>query len=98
MEQFENVVTLARVFLTSSVGLGLYQFTVMPSGLSWATFQHMMDQLIGGMEEFAATNLDNLVICSSTWEEHLDHLRIVLERLRLAELTAKPSKSYPEML
>jgi len=71
---------------------------MMPFGLSWATFQYMMDQLMGGMEEFAAANLDNLVICSSTWEEHLDHLWIVLERLRLAELTAKPSNYYPEML
>ena len=39
-----------------------------------------------------ATYLDDLVIYSSTWEEHVKHLHNVFERLCKAGLTAKPRK------
>ena len=73
---------------------GLYQFTVMPFGLSGApaTFQRMMDNLTRGLNESTGAYLDDLVIYSSTWEEHLQHVRAVLSRLREAGLTAKPRK------
>ena len=73
---------------------GLYQFKVMPFGLCGApaTFQRMTDQLLRGVELFAAAYLDDLVIFSKTWEDHLQHIKIVLQRLRKAGLTAKPSK------
>ena len=62
---------------------GLYQFKTMPFGLQGApaTFQRMMDHLIQGLEGFTTAYLDDLVVYSSTWEEHLQHLR-----------TAKPKK------
>ena len=73
---------------------GLFQFRVMPFGLHGApaTFQRLMDRVINGLAAFAAAYLDDLVIYSSTWEEHLTQLRVVLDRLRSAGLTAKPSK------
>ena len=73
---------------------GLYQFKAMPFGLQGApaTFQRMMDQLIRGLEGFTAAYLDDLVIYSSTWEEHVKHLHNVFGRLRKAGLTAKPRK------
>ena len=66
----------------------------MPFGLKGApaTFQRMMDRVLHGLGEFAAAYLDDIVIHSSSWEEHLAHLRAVLERLRAAGLTAKPRK------
>lgn len=36
--------------------------------------------------------MDDLIIFSKTWEEHLVHLREVLNRLRAANLTAKTKK------
>ena len=54
----------------------------------------MMDQLLRGLEDCAAAYLDDLVIYNLTWTEHLTSLRKVLERLRTAGLTAKPSKCY----
>jgi hypothetical protein len=36
--------------------------------------------------------LDDLVIYSESYEEHLEHIRVVLERLRSAGLTVKPDK------
>ena len=73
---------------------GLFNFRVMPFGLQGApaTFQRMMDNLLTGVQGFAAAYLDDLVIYSDTWEQHLVHLREVLLRLRRAGLTAKPSK------
>ena len=73
---------------------GLFEFKVLPFGLSGApaSFQRLMDRLINSYQDFSAAYLDDLVIFSSSWEEHLDHLRKVLKRLQEAGLTAKPSK------
>ena len=73
---------------------GLFQFKVLPFGLSGApaSFQRLMDRLINSYQDFSAAYLDDLVIFSSSWEEHLDHLRKVLKCLQEAGLTAKPSK------
>ena len=66
----------------------------MPFGLQGApaTFQRMVDRLLHGLGNFANAYLDDVVIHSATWEEHLQHLETVLTRLREAGLTAKPRK------
>ena len=60
--------------------MGLFQFWMMPFGLSGApaTFQRMMDCLLQGTDNFAAAYLDDLVVYSDTWEAHCHHLRQVL--------------------
>ena len=70
---------------------GLYQFKRMPFGLQGApaTVQRMMDKLLYSLRSFANAYL---VIYSSTWEEHLQHLRVVFQHLEEAGLTAKPKK------
>ena len=84
----------ARVKTAFVTPFGLYQFRVMPFGLQGApaTFQRMMDQLLHGLEEYAAAYLDDLVIYSDSWEDHMLHLAKVFDRLRGAGLTAKPRK------
>ena len=52
----------------------------------------MMDRLIAGMGGFCAAYLNNLVVFSESWEEHLQHLDHVLGYLSKAGLTAKPSE------
>ena len=66
----------------------------MPFGLHGApaTFQRMVDSILRGSEEFTAALLDDIIVFSETWEQHLQHVREVLERLRKAGLTAKSSK------
>ncbi|XP_037831815.1 uncharacterized protein LOC119617061 isoform X2 [Kryptolebias marmoratus] len=73
---------------------GLFQFKVMPFGLHGApaTFQRLMDQVLSDMSDFAAAYLDDIVIFSSTWEDHLKHLEKMLERLQSAGLTINPAK------
>ena len=76
---------------------GLYQFKVMPFGLQGAPacFQRMMDRLISGLDESAAAYIDDLIIFSSSWSDHLSHVRQVLERLKAAAgLTVKPKKCH----
>ena len=61
---------------------GFFQFRMMPFGLQGApaTFQRMMDSFIHGVHDFTPVYLDDLVIYSTTWEDHLYHLRTVLLR------------------
>ncbi|KAK7888647.1 hypothetical protein WMY93_024207 [Mugilogobius chulae] len=73
---------------------GLFQFTVLPFGLHGApaTFQRLMDQVLRDSSDFAAAYLDDIVIYSSSWKEHMDHLRTVLNHLQAAGLTVNPAK------
>ena len=57
-----------------------------------AIFQLMMLEVIEGQEDHSSAYIDDVLIYSKTWEEHLCHIRLVLESLRANGLTAKPSK------
>lgn len=75
--------------------LGLYQWKVMPFGLSNApaTFQKAMDKLLRPyIGKFCQPYLDDIIIHSRTWKDHVKHVRKVLDKLRLAKLKIKPSK------
>lgn len=78
-------------------GLGLYQFRVMPFGLhsAGATFQRLLDTVIGPeLEPQAFAYLDDLVLVTKTFEEHLELLRTVFKRLRDAGLKLNPDKCH----
>ena len=51
-----------------------------------------MDKVLRGTENFTGVYLDDILIQSLTWEEHLHHLRDVLTRLQKAGLTLKLKK------
>ena len=55
---------------------GVYQFMHMPFVLQCAsaTFQHMMDRLLDRLREFASAYLDDLIVFSQSWRDHLRHL------------------------
>ena len=74
---------------------GLYEFTRMPFGLcnAPATFQRLLQTVLSGLEgKFCFVYLDDILICSKSFEEHLQHLQQIFERLRKAGLTLKPKK------
>ena len=81
----------SRAKTAFTTGFGLYQFRVMPFGLQGApaTFQRMMDKLLMGLEGYTVAYLDDLVVFSQSWTDHLEHLRSILLRLREAGLTVK---------
>ncbi|XP_063070441.1 uncharacterized protein LOC134461440 [Engraulis encrasicolus] len=73
---------------------GLYQYTRLPFGLHGApaTFQRLMDRVLGPHKRYAAAFLDDVVIQSPDWESHLPRVQAVLDSLRNAGLTANPKK------
>jgi len=74
-------------------GEGLYHFTRMSYGLTGApaTFQGLLDKLIGPeMEPHAFAYLDNTVIVTPTFEEHLEWLERVLNKIfRLSDCESR---------
>ena len=67
----------------------LFEFNQVPFGLcnAPATFSHLMDRVLAGLHwETCLFYLDDIIVFSSTWEEHLARLREVFERLRHAKL------------
>ena len=74
--------------------LGLFQFTRMPFGLKGApaTFQRMVDKILNGLGKFASAYIDDVIVFSKTWNEHLKHLEIVLSKIQEAGLTIKKKK------
>ncbi|KAJ8020240.1 hypothetical protein HOLleu_39778 [Holothuria leucospilota] len=79
-------------FVTNS---GLYQFNVMPFGLvnSGATFSRIMRILLKDLQN-VHNYIDDILIHTSTWEEHLKTVKEVLKRLRSSNLTARPTKCF----
>ncbi|KMQ87652.1 reverse ribonuclease integrase [Lasius niger] len=76
-------------------GRGLYQFTVMPFGLhsAPATFQRLLDNVLGPeMEPNIFVYLDDIIVISTTFEQHLRLLTKVFHRLRDARLRQNPDK------
>ena len=80
---------------TFATHCGSNEFVHMPLGMcnAPATFQRLMQVILAGIEwKFCFVYLDDILVCSSTFEEHMEHLNIVFEHLRKAELTLKPRK------
>ena len=73
---------------------GHYNFTVMPFGMvnSSATFVRLMKMVLSQCEEFADSFIDDVIIFSESWSDHVFHIKDVLQALREFSLTAKPSK------
>ena len=73
---------------------GLFQWKVMPFGLrnAPATFERVVKRILAGCEAFSGSYLDDIIIFSSTWLEHLSHIQQVFDRIRFAGLTVKKSK------
>ena len=74
---------------------GHHEWLVMPFGLQGApsTFQRMMTHYLRQyLGEFVLCYIDDILIYSKTEEEHLQHIKQVLEILRKNKLYAKGSK------
>ena len=86
----------SRQYTAFMVGsMGMYEFLRMPYGLCNAptTFQHLMQNCLGELNlTYALIYLDDVIVYSKTEEEHLVHLRAVLERFMEHGLKLKPSK------
>ena len=67
-------------FVTSH---GQFQWKYMPFGLRNApgTFQRLVRKVLAGLETFTGAYLDDIIIFSNTWDDHLRHLKLVYTAL-----------------
>jgi hypothetical protein len=68
---------------------GLFEWLVMPFRLTNApaTFMRLMDDILCPFtNSFVVVYLDDILIFNQTWEEHLHHIRQVLQTLRQHKL------------
>jgi ribonuclease HI len=74
---------------------GLSEYTVMSFGLTNASayFMYLMNKVfMEYLDKFVVVFIDDILIFSKTEEEHENHLRLVLEKLRSNQLYAKFGK------
>ena len=72
---------------------GTFEFVKMPFGMinSSATFVRAMRKLLHGVDN-VETYIDDVIVHTREWNEHLNTLKCLFERFRDAGMTVKPSK------
>ena len=76
---------------------GLFEYNVMSFGLTNAppNFQRLMSRVLHGLEwKVCLIYIDDIIVFSETFDEHLSCLSLVFNRLREANLKLKPSKCH----
>jgi hypothetical protein len=76
-------------------GQGLYEWNVMPFGLTNApaVFQRIMNEAFEEyLYDFVIIYIDDILIYSRNWKEHLEHIRKVFDVLRMIDMKVKLKK------
>ena len=84
-------------YTTFTTEFGNYFFLVIPFGLMNAplTFQRLVDQVFTPSEKnFILVYIDDIIIFSRTWSEHLEHIKQTFTRLKEVNLKIKLKKCY----
>ena len=73
---------------------GKYEFNMVPFGLAQAPayFQALISKVLNRLHIFTMAYLDDIIIFSRNEGEHLEHLKIIFQRLKEARLKLKQSK------
>ena len=73
---------------------GHFEFLRMPFGLknAPAAFQKLTSRVLESFRGFARPYIDDIIVFSDAWDDHVGHVREMLARLRESGLTANPKK------
>jgi len=84
----------SRKYTAFETEIGKMRYKSMAMGLknAPATCQKLLNKILRGLHRYAGSLLDDIVIFSRDFQQHLNHVEQVLERLRHAGLTANPKK------
>jgi len=90
-----SLTSQAKLKTTFSTRKGHYHWKVLPFGLTNAPggYQHRMNTVLAKfLDIFVVVYLDNVMIFSQTLEEHVDHVKQVLDALNEASMIFNLSK------
>ena len=85
----------SRPYTAFATPFGLYEWVRIPFGLcnAPAQFQRYMETCIDGIDgDFVMPYLDDLLVFSSSFEDHVKHVQSVLQRLKAHGIKLKASK------
>ena len=85
----------AKACTAFQTALGLFQFTVLPFGMvcASASFSRLMRKLLAGLEG-VENFIDDIIVYTESFDQHLEVLGNLLRCLRQACLTAKPVSAF----
>ena len=74
--------------------VGQFEYVKLPFGLhsAPAAFQSAMQHVLGGLENIAMVYVDDVIIHSTSFEQHLQNLQLVLQRLEQFNMKIKKDK------
>jgi hypothetical protein len=84
----------SKQYTAFNTPFGLFNFKRLPFGLktSPSQFQYLMSKVLNGLQQFCGVFIDDIIVYSNTWAEHVRHVHTVLFRLLQAKLTVKLAK------
>lgn len=82
-----------RLAVVSHRGQEIFNVAIMGFINSVPYVQRQMDRLLNDLE-FARTYVDDIIIASMTFDEHLNHLSTVLQRLQDIGIRLEPTKAF----
>ena len=71
---------------------GKFQWNVLPFGTRIQTFSFVINKAIGHCSDFEANYLDDIIVYSTTAEDHMEHLERIFAALQITDLKIKVSK------
>ena len=91
----------SRKFLRITCHLGVSEYSRIPFGIKNAPshFQRMMDSILGTFirQGWMMVYIDDIFVYSNTWSEHLEKIRLVLEKIASSGLKISIQKCILDM-
>ena len=82
---------IPKTAMTTPFGTFTFNYSCFGLRNAGATFQRLMDEILGSLP-FCAVYIDDILVFSSSVEEHIKHLKTILQRLREYGLILHPDK------